>query len=64
VPADHADLDGDERRFVSGRVDVYGLQFTDLVALGVDDLLTAPVTQILSRKHAIVLPRASAVKLA
>jgi hypothetical protein len=46
VPGRQSDLDRAERRLVCARVDVDGLQLTDLVLLGVNHIVAAPLPDV------------------
>jgi hypothetical protein len=56
VAPDHPDPDRPEGRLVGARVHVDCLELPDLLAVLVDDVVLAPVADILSLEHALELP--------
>jgi hypothetical protein len=56
VTPDHPDPDRAEGRLVGARVHVDCLELSDLLAVWVDDVVLAPVADILSLEHALELP--------
>jgi hypothetical protein len=61
MPRWHPDQDGAERRQVGAGIDVDRLQLTDLVTVGVDNVVPAPFPDVIRLEHASLLSRAVAL---